>query len=115
MKQEPPWASVGTKVGKSFTAALENLSWKVDKAPVFYELNGQRFVWEERSALIRTDTKEPIDVVPSTWKHNSHTEIFQGFADQLKKISGTKIEAVGSLDSGRLTWLLASAGKGFEI
>lgn len=117
MKQEPPWNIVGTKVGRSVQAALnEQFGWKVEQAPVYYNHAGRWHLHDKLVTLVRTDQQRSINTVPANWRLHSHFDIFQDFVEHLKKIGGAraKVEAIGSFDNDRLLWMLAATGEGFD-
>lgn len=116
MKHAPPWATIGVKIENTLTETLANeLAWRIDKAPVFCDLGDTKLVLKDRVALVRSDTREVLSIVPSDWLANSHIETFQVFTENLKEQhKKSRTEAAGAIAGGKTMWLLSSLGATVE-
>lgn len=114
---EVPWHGLGNKVSNDLTAeemrAAAGLSWDVIKQPCTYQWEGKT-LRSGKSALIRNSDGERFDVVSDSWEPMTNTEIAEFFHDFVQG-GGVSMETAGSLQGGKIVWMLAKVKDGFTL
>lgn len=112
-----PWHGLGNEVpeGVSIEEMLKaaNLSWRVGRAPLFFEADDVRYKLRDR-VIYREDTKAVLDTVGPKYVPTQNDEAFEFFRAYLATGDMT-LNTAGSLWGGRYVWGLAKLRVGFEL
>lgn len=113
---EVPWHGQGTPLPRLATAqeALEasGLSWTVEKKELRDD-NYRRVA--SKYVLIRQDTGAHLGVVGRSYTVLQNAEAFQFMDEVTMDPRGPKYELAGSLNEGRIVWLLARFPEVIEV
>lgn len=116
----PPWHGLGQEVDPSADAQTwrkaAGLDWEALRSQVFYQDGRTRDikVYDDRHALYRSDTGQPLSIVSSDY-NTVQPEAIVGFFSDLAKTGGFSIETVGALKQGRRIWALARVEENAKI
>lgn len=114
---DTPWHGLGVKVPADLTPQqmLEaaNLDWKVEKHPVFANINGVQ-VDVGRKALVRDRDQRVLDVISDDWQPCQNEEAFEFFNDFVAA-GEMEMHTAGSLKDGKIVWALAKINESFEL
>lgn len=115
---EKPWHGLGVELPDVATAeealVAAGLNWDVEKVPVYAKVNDVYIPIDDRSAIIRTDTNDPLGIVGNVYKPFPNSEAFS-FFDNVVQSKEAKYETAGSLKGGKKIWILARVGGTIRI
>lgn len=109
-----PWHGLGQSVDHD--ASIEEwrrqamLEWRVNEAPVIFNVNGEARNFRDRKVLYRSDNGEPLSVVTSRYKVVQPEDVLEFFRS-LVSSHGFRIDTAGSLRGGRRVWALAKTNR----
>jgi len=106
-----PWHGLGVVVEEAPTQKdaikLAKLDWKVEKLPVFANVNGKTVEIQDRYALMRMDTKFCTGMAMNRYNIVQNSEAFSFVDDIIKNEKGAvRYETAGSLYNGKKIFLL---------
>jgi len=105
-----PWHGLGTEVLQLMTAeeALEKagLDWEVEKRKVFFEVDGKNVHIPNKYATVRTSDNYPLGIVGDFYTPVQNVEALN-FVDALTATKEAKYETAGSLQHGKIVWIMA--------
>lgn len=111
LARKSAWHGLGIVLDQDFMTTKEaieaaGLGWRVEQQPLFtYDTMGMRGEVPSHVANVRSDTREVIGVVGSTWVPVQNHEAF-AFMDDL--LGGeVRYDVAGSLKNGRTVWMVA--------
>ena len=112
---EVPWHGLGTKVAADLTPrqmmVQAGCDWSVQKQEMF---TADGIVVPTKQALVRTSDNTVLDVVGDNWEPVQNEEAFDFFAEYC--LAGDmEMHTAGSLDDGRITWVLAKVNESFDV
>jgi len=117
--RQTPWHGLGKILPELATAqeALEaaNLSWQVQKVPVFAHFPDGSVSSTRNYATVREDTKEVLGVVGTDYTPLQNADAFKFFDAVCQDPNGPKYETAGSLHGGRKVWILAKMPSFIEV
>jgi phage/plasmid-like protein (TIGR03299 family) len=91
------------------------LLYTVDPKLVYFKDDADNFIaYENRYALVRSDTKDPLSVVSDKYQLVQPSTVMEFFRD-LTEFAGYEMETAGALNGGRKIWALAKTGKSFDV
>ena len=112
---EMPWHGLGTKVDKLMTAdeclVTAGLDWKVTKEKIFADVHGKRVFIPNKYATVRSTDYRPLGVVGASYKPVQNVDALN-FMDALTETGEAKYETAGSLQLGRIIWVMAKIPNG---
>lgn len=112
---DTPWHGLGTRVLPDLApeAMLKaaNLDWRVEKHPLFAELNGKR-IRTEAHALVRDSDQKILSVVTDSWNPVQNSEAFEFFSEFVHA-GDMEMHTAGSLKGGKQVWALAKVKDSF--
>jgi phage/plasmid-like protein (TIGR03299 family) len=114
-----PWHNLGVQVSNDLTPEemmiASGTNWNVSKHPMFVRLNDKVSInVPNKSALLRDDTNTVLDVVGGDdWYYTQNSEAFQFFNEFVQRGDMT-METAGSLQNGKIVWVLAKVKESFE-
>lgn len=110
-----PWHGLGKKVDHLMTAveviAEAGLDWTVSKEKVFALVDGKKVFIPGKYATIRNTDKRPLGVVGASYTPVQNAEA-TAFMDTLTGTGKAKYETAGSLQHGRIIWVMAKVPNG---
>jgi len=110
--QEPPWHKLGVGVPKHMTASeaivLAKLDWPVKKHRLYFKHEGHMQLVEQNFALVREDIGLPLSIVGDNYVPVQNKQAFDFVDDILGDPNGPFIEVAGSLNNGRVVWILVN-------
>jgi phage/plasmid-like protein (TIGR03299 family) len=110
-----PWHGLGTKVDKLMTAdeclVVAGLDWTVSKEKIFAKVDGKMVHIPGKYATIRSTDKRPLGVVGASYKPVQNVDALN-FMDSLTATKEAKYETAGSLQMGRIIWVMANVPNG---
>ena len=113
-----PWHGLGTEVMSLMTAkeALTKggLDWEVEKRKLFADVNGNMIHVPGHFATVRTTDDRPLGIVGSVYKPVQNHEALD-FMDALTESGEAKYETVGSLQHGKIVWVMAKIPNGHGV
>lgn len=105
-----PWHGLGTKVDKLMTAdeclVAAGLDWTVTKEKIFAQVDGKKVFIPNKFATIRSTDKRPLGVVGASYKPVQNVDALN-FMDAITETGDAKYETAGSLQLGRIIWVMA--------
>lgn len=109
--RETPWHGLGNIVQSAMTLeegiTESGLDWDVELCPLAAQYNGEQLDCSEAgNAVIRKTDKRVLGVVGNKWRPLQNREAFQWFAPFLESKT-VQLETAGSLNGGRIVWVLA--------
>lgn len=112
---EVPWHGLGTKVADNL-APLEmrraaQLDWVVEEQPI---KTSEGLLIPDKKALVRSSDNTVLDIVGIHWKPCQNAEAFEFFYD-FCKTGGMQMHTAGSLQNGKIVWVLAKVNEKFEL
>lgn len=114
---ETPWHGLGTRVMPNLSTdemlKEAGLDWYVEKKHLFMDVDGQN-VSVGRSALVRSSDMSVLDVVSNSWNTNQNHDAFEFFREFVET-GGMEMHTAGSLQKGKLVWVLAKMSESFEL
>lgn len=112
---ETPWHGLGTKVLPDLTPAqmLEaaGLNWRVEKIPLFGEMNGVQ-IPTRAEALVRDVDQKVLSIVTDSWNPVQNEEAFDFFAEFVNA-GDMEMHTAGSIRGGQHIWALAKIKDSF--
>jgi phage/plasmid-like protein (TIGR03299 family) len=114
-----PWHGLGTKVEKLMTAdeclVAAGLDWKVTKEKIFFTVDGKKYFVPNKYATVRNTDNRPLGVVGASYQPVQNADALN-FMDTLTQNGEAKYETAGSLQFGRIVWVMAQIpnGKGID-
>jgi len=117
-----PWHGLGQELPVGASVAemqrAAGLDWQIERAKVEYThgilTDMQRFDFQDRHVLYRSDTMAPLSVVSHRYKVVQPSEIL-GFFRDLVGEGGFQLETAGSLFGGKRIWATALVGEKAKI
>ncbi len=113
-----PWHGLGTEVMSLMTAkeALTKggLDWEVEKRKIFADVNGNMVHVPGHFATVRTTDDRPLGIVGAVYKPVQNHEALD-FMDALTESGEAKYETVGSLQHGKIVWVMAKIPNGHGV
>lgn len=110
-----PWHGLGKKVDHLMTAieviAEAGLDWTVSKEKVFAQVNGKKVFIPGKYATVRNTDNRPLGIVGSSYTPVQNAEATE-FMDALTGTGKAKYETAGSLQNGRIIWVMAKVPNG---
>jgi len=104
---ETPWHRLGTKLERPATAAeaieAAGLNYEADLVPLF---TGDGAAVTDRKAVVRSDTRDILGVVGTSYVPIQNTECFS-FLDAVVAEGSVRYHTAGALGKGQRIWLLA--------
>jgi len=114
---EAPWHKLGTKVESNLSAAemaaVAGINWSTYEIPTFFEVDEKR-VETNQKAIIRSDDHSFLSVVGKDWKDVQNTEAIEFFHEFVSK-GDMEMHTAGSIDNGKLVWMLAKIKEEFKV
>jgi|TARA_Y100000310_G_scaffold341707_1_gene441735 phage/plasmid-like protein (TIGR03299 family) len=111
---EAPWHRLGVELDNPATAQeaiiAANMDWEVAKEPVYVYENGTYVEIPSKKAIVRQDTRRIFNVLSDSYTPLQNADAF-GFMDEIVGTQEGKYETCGTLDNGRLFWLLIKLPK----
>jgi phage/plasmid-like protein (TIGR03299 family) len=115
---EMPWHGLGTKVDKLMTAdeclVTAGLDWKVTKEKIFAQVDGKKIFIPNKYATVRSTDNRPLGVVGASYKPVQNVDALN-FMDALTETGDAKYETAGSLQLGRIIWVMAKVPNGAGV
>ena len=115
---EMPWHGLGTKVDKHMTAdeclVTAGLDWKVTKEKIFAQVDGKKIFIPNKYATVRSTDNRPLGVVGASYKPVQNVDALN-FMDALTETGDAKYETAGSLQLGRIIWVMAKVPNGAGV
>lgn len=112
---EMPWHGLGTKVDKLMTAdeclITAGLDWTVTKEKIFAQVDGKKILIPNKYATVRSTDHRPLGVVGASYKAVQNVDALN-FMDALTQTGEAKYETAGSLQLGRIIWVMAKVPNG---
>lgn len=112
-----PWHSLGTAIPDDLTPEqtliAAKLDWKVEKRPMYIEVEG-KMVDTGKRALVRDRDNRFMTVVSDSWKPCQNETAFEFFNDFIANADMT-METAGSLRNGEMVWALAKLNESFDL
>jgi len=107
-----PWHGLGTKVDHLMTAdeALKEsgLDWIVAKEKVFFtDKSGKKHLIPGKYATVRNIDQRPLGIVGASYVPVQNIDALN-FVDALTETGDAKYETAGSLQFGRIVWVMAT-------
>ena len=114
---ETPWHGLGVPILNDLTPeqmlVKAGLDWEVNKIPMHYEVQGQKFETDQR-ALVRSSDNKLLTIVSDDWHPVQNHEAFEFFKDFVME-GDMEMHTAGSLREGKNVWALAKVKDSFEI
>lgn len=105
-----PWHGLGKKVDHLMTAveviAEAGLDWTVSKEKVFAQVDGKKVFIPGKFATVRSTDKRPLGIVGASYTPVQNADALE-FMDALTGTGAAKYETAGSLQFGRIVWVMA--------
>jgi phage/plasmid-like protein (TIGR03299 family) len=115
---ELPWHGLGTKVEHLMTAdeclVAAGLDWKVTKEKIFAQVDNKKIFIPNKYATVRSTDNRPLGVVGASYKPVQNVDALN-FMDALTETGEAKYETAGSLQMGRIIWVMAKIPNGAGI
>jgi len=113
-----PWHGLGTEVLGAATAhealLAADLNWEVEKRDLFTTDARSVIQVPSHKAIVRVDTNEPLGVATSRYHCIQNEEQF-ALMDAVVGSKEAKYHTAGSLQNGRLVWMLAQLNETLNI
>jgi len=113
-----PWHGIGTKVDKLMTAdeclVTAGLDWTVTKEKIFAQVDGKKIFIPNKYATVRSSDNRPLGVVGASYKPVQNVDALN-FMDTLTESGEAKYETAGSLQLGRIIWVMAKIPNGAGV
>lgn len=114
---EKPWHNLGVAVSNDLSAEemmiASKTNWRVEKYPIFTKV-GDTEIQLIQQALVRDSDNSILDIVGEDWIPKQNIEAFEFFKEFVDSGKMT-METAGSLQSGKIVWVLAKVGKNFDL
>jgi phage/plasmid-like protein (TIGR03299 family) len=114
---ETPWHGLGVHVEDDLSVdeMLEaaGINWGVTKAPMFYDVNGER-INSGKFALLRDSDNRFLDTVSDTWEPCQNRDAFAIF-EEFVEAGELEMHTAGSLKDGQIVWGLAKMKEQFAL
>lgn len=105
-----PWHGLGIEVLGLMTAqealVKGGLDWEVEKRKLFADVEGNMVHVPNHFATVRTKDNRPLGVVGNTYQVVQNVDALD-FIDALTASGEAKYETVGSLQMGKIVWVMA--------
>jgi phage/plasmid-like protein (TIGR03299 family) len=119
---EVPWHGLGVKVPADLTSIqmlqAAKLDWQVNKVPAYIDMINKdglvEKVYLDNAALVRETDSKVLDVVSSEWNTVQNQEAFE-FFDEFIADGSMEMHTAGSLQGGKIVWVLAKVNGSFEL
>ena len=112
---ETPWHGLGTKVLPDLTPEqmlkAAGLDWRVEKIPLFGEMNGVQ-IPTKAEALVRDVDQKVLSIVTDSWNPVQNEEAFEFFAEYVQA-GDMEMHTAGSIKGGQHIWALAKIKDSF--
>lgn len=113
-----PWHGIGTKVDNLMTAdeclVTAGLDWTVSKEKIFAEVDDKKVFIPNKYATVRSTDRRPLGVVGASYKPVQNVDALN-FMDALTETGEAKYETAGSLQFGRIVWVMAKIPNGAGV
>ena len=113
-----PWHGLGTVIEKGAKieqiAEAAALNWPVIMTPSQFTFRGKLYTDERHQHMVRGDTMAVLDVTGPGYVPHQNIEVLEFFQEYLTA-GDMFIDTAGSLDGGRMIWVLAKMEKGFTL
>lgn len=113
-----PWHGLGTEVMNVATSrealVAAGLNWEVEKRDLFTTDTRSIIQVPTHKAIVRCDTNEPLGVATSRYHCIQNDEQFELF-DAVVGTGEAKYHTAGSLQNGRMVWMLAQLDEVLRI
>jgi|TARA_R110000744_G_scaffold19304_20_gene51105 phage/plasmid-like protein (TIGR03299 family) len=110
-----PWHGLGTEVDNDLLPydmqIAAGLDWAVEKQSL---VTSEGIVVPKKKALIRSSDMSVLDVVGDEWQPCQNDTAFQFFNDFCLK-GDMEMHTAGSLQGGKIVWVLAKVKDSFEL
>lgn len=107
---KPAWHELGQVTPEALTSAqaieAALLNWQVEKVDLYAYHNGKLVLVDGKVGMQRTDNGKVLGVVGTKYQPVQNVTAFK-FLDPLAREGELKYESAGSLNEGRVIWLLA--------
>lgn len=120
---EKPWHLCGAEIPEGADieewVRLAHMDWEIQRAAVNYpvvtdDLSVDMKLVPDRHVLYRSDNKNPLSIVSSSYKIVQPREVIEFYKD-LVGAAGLRLETAGVLFGGKRFWALANTGKMVEL
>jgi phage/plasmid-like protein (TIGR03299 family) len=112
---ELPWHGLGVKVDDNLSPAdmqiAAGLDWTVEKQSI---VTADGIAIPQKKALVRSTDKSVLDIVGKEWEPCQNSTAFQ-FFDEFCKTGNMQMHTAGSLQDGKIVWVLAKVDEEFEL
>lgn len=112
--RQVPWHGLGHIVENAPTAAeaikLAGLDWKVKAKPIYQKIGDNFEEIKQKKAMVRSDNDKTLAVLGNSYTPLQNKDAF-GFFNKFIEAGTAKFETAGSLQEGKLVWVLASLKK----
>lgn len=112
-----PWHGLGVPVSNDLTTDQmrdkAGLNWEVKKKPDYIRI-GDRYKRSGTYKLVRDDTNDVLTTISEAWEHCTNKQAFDFFKEWVH-LGDMEMHTAGSLDDGRVIWVLAKINDSFEL
>lgn len=118
-----PWHGLGQEIPEGADieewVRLAHMDWEIHRAAVNYpvmdeSLNVEMKMVPDRNVLYRSDNRQPLSIVSSSYKIVQPREVIEFYKD-LAGAAGLQLETAGVLFGGKRFWALANTGKMIDL
>ena len=115
---ERPWHSLGNAVSNDLTPEemmiASGTNWTVSKHPMYSRI-GENEVLLSRQSLFRDSDNTELDIIGGDdWNVTQNSEAFAFFKEFVER-GEMQMETAGSLQNGKIVWVLAKVNKEFNL
>jgi len=114
---ELPWHGLGVSVPHDLSPRQmmekAGLDWSVEKYPSFVEVGGKK-VATGLESLVRSSDSRVLTNVGGGWNPVQNEDAFQFFSEYCAA-GDMQMHTAGSLDDGRIVWVLAKVNESFDV
>lgn len=109
-----PWDGIGEEIDNNLSPseilARAGLDWKVERRKTYYrDANGNELP-AQKQVLVRSDREDMVlTEVPDKWFVTQNEELISFLAPWIDR-GQMRLRAAGSIDDGRLVWIMAEVG-----
>lgn len=115
--EKTPWHGLGVRVMPDLSTdeMLEaaKLNWKVNKEPLYMKSGGKE-INTHKFALVRDTDHSILDIVSESWNTNQNKDAFEFFREFVES-GDMEMHTAGSLQTGKLVWVLAKVKESFTL
>lgn len=115
---EVPWHGLGVPVSNDFSPRQmmekAGVDWSVEKVPSFVRFNGDNISTGTSSLVRSSDGQILAPMVGDNWEPVQNEEAFE-FFNEYCLAGDMEMHTAGSLDEGRVVWVLAKVKESFNI